>query len=232
MELERINYENHLSSLKWKQGEHIFISGPTGSGKTTLARGLLEKRSHVVGFGVKVHDRTLTEDFKDWQFVQSFRDVESWMNRVMVWPRMKRRESSEAFLQRQRDEFRFAMNSILRTRNWSVFLDELGYMSDPTQVGLANIIATMHMIGRSSGLSILSLAQRPMHIPQHVISNVSHAYIAKTKKSEDMKRLGDLSGDFTTKEFQAMLAGLPTKHDFIYVPALADGDLGVINTRM
>ena len=230
--LNRINYEQHLAALQWRQGEHVFISGPTGSGKSTLANGLLEKRSHVIGFGVKVHDDTLSKDYKDWAFLQSIRDLEPYMNRVIIWPRMKRRESAEAWQVRQRDEFKLAMNSLLRSRNWCVWLDELGYMSDPKQGGVANEIATMHMIGRSSGLSVISLAQRPAWVPQTVLSNVSHAYIAKTRKAEDAKRLSDLSGDFSTKEFQSALSSLENKQDFIYVPALADGRMGVINTRM
>src|SRR5690349_6421632 len=45
----------------WRQGEHVGLIGPTGSGKTTLAMWLLPLRKYVVVLGTKPRDKTLDE---------------------------------------------------------------------------------------------------------------------------------------------------------------------------
>src|SRR6185437_5983146 len=44
---------------RWRQGEHVALIGPTGSGKTGLASDLLAIRAYVVALAVKRHDDTL-----------------------------------------------------------------------------------------------------------------------------------------------------------------------------
>lgn len=226
----QIGFADHVRDLRWAQGEHVFISGPTGSGKTTLAKSVLEKRGHVIGFGTKAHDPTLKNEYKGWQFVEHISDVEPWMNRVILWPKPKRKEDTDAWLQRQRKAFADAYNVLLKATGWCVFVDELAYMTNPKFGGVGRQIEMMHYIGRSAGLSAISLAQRPAFVPLAVISNTSHAYIAQTHLSSDLKRLADLGG-VDQKSLSRTVTALPTRHDFVYQPTLAEGRAGVVNTR-
>jgi len=230
MTYERQAFNDHLAGLRWKQGQHVFIAGPTESGKTTLAKSLLDKRSHVVAFGVKPRDKTLSKDFADWSFVESWGDIEPWMNKIVIWPKPKRKEDAVDWADRQTRVFKEAFNKLTKATNWGVFIDELAYMVNPKFGGVGKQIEMLHYIGRSSGMSILSLAQRPAHVPLAVISNSSHAYVARTYLAEDVKRLSNLGG-VNAKELANELAALPTRHDFIYQPSLAGGSPAIINTR-
>src|SRR5687768_4638894 len=98
--IDRVEFGTHMRDFRWAQGDHVVIAGPTGSGKTTLAKSLLEKRGHVLGFAIKAQDDTIRNEFKDWSFVQKMSDIESWMNRVMLWPRPKRREGADEWRMR------------------------------------------------------------------------------------------------------------------------------------
>lgn len=224
-----LGFRNHMRDLQWKLGEHVFIAAPSGSGKSVLASKLVERRGHVITFSVKPHDDTLLTDYNDWTTVNSFSKIESWMNRIILRPDWIKNDVSRN-IDRQQEVFGEAFDKLLSARNWCVLLDELKYMSDPKFGNLGKPIEMAHYIGRSSGLSIVSLAQRPAHVPLAVLSNASHAYIARTKLKEDATRLSNL-GDVDPKELLKGLATLPTKHDFIYTPTQAQGIAGVVNTR-
>lgn len=230
MSLERTPFDQHLTEVQWRQGEHVFISGPTGSGKTTLATSLLEKRSHVIGFAVKAKDKTLTQEYSDWSFVEDISEIEGWMNRVMLWVRPKRKETADEWKSRQSVAFKRAFDVLLKSGGWCVFVDELAYMSNPKFGGVGSQIEMMHYIGRSAGLSVLSLAQRPTFVPLAVISNASHAYVAQTHMGEDLKRLANLGGVNANKLAQEV-SGLDSRHDFVYIPSLVQGSQTIVNTR-
>src|SRR5712675_1398496 len=44
---------------KWKQGQHVLISGPTGSGKSYVAEDIKEIRQYVIVIASKKNDETL-----------------------------------------------------------------------------------------------------------------------------------------------------------------------------
>lgn len=230
LETNRLVFADHMRGFKWAQGDHVVIAGPTGSGKTTLAKSLLDKRGHVLAFGTKAHDPTLEQEFKDWSFVQSMSEIENWQNRVILWPRPKRKESADEWRARQRNAYKEAFDVMIKARGWCLYIDELKYMCDPKFGGVGNQIEMLHYIGRSAKTTLISSVQRPSFVPLAVLSNASHAYVARTTLDEDIKRLGNLGG-VNRREMGNAIMSLPSEHDFVYIPTLRQGTPGIINTR-
>lgn len=221
-------FDAHYRALKWRQGEHVFLSGSTKAGKTTLARRLLDKRQFVIAFCIKPHDSTVTEDFSDYNFVDSLRDVEGWMRHVMIWPRIKK-GSGEAWVAHQRAVLSHTFDKMIQAKGWTLFIDEVNYLSNPKFGGVGKQVELLHYVGRSSGLSLMTAAQRPAYVPLAILSNASHAYIARTRLASDLKRLADF-GDIDQKATAAQIRALPSRHDFLYLPTQGDGTSAVINT--
>jgi hypothetical protein len=118
---------------------------------------------------------------------------------------------------------------MMTARGWTLFVDEVNYLSNPKFGGVGKQIEALHYIGRSSGLSLVTAAQRPAYVPLAILSNASHAYIARTRLASDLKRLADF-GDIDQKRTGAQIAQLPGRHDFLYLPTQGDGTSTVVNT--
>jgi energy-coupling factor transporter ATP-binding protein EcfA2 len=226
----RETWQEHLDGLPWRQGEHVLIAAPTGSGKSALAAQLVEKRGHVVNFITKTKDPLFSgEAYKDWVKVDNWnpkRNLAPWDNRVLLWPKAlpTMAETSE----NQKLVFKEALEDIFKRGGWCAVFDELHYLSDIHFLNLAPQIAILHHMGRSNNVSLVNLTQRPSWIPKIIYSSVSHAYIARTKDSADLKRLSDLGGVDGKKIAQAV-AELPTRHDFLYVNPMGDKNPVVVN---
>jgi AAA domain len=223
-------WADHLTNLPWRQGEHILIAAPTGSGKSRLAADVVEKRGHVVNFITKTKDPLFSGViYKDW--VRAFdwlpgKSFKPWDNRVLLWP--KELETMKATRDNQEEVFSRALEDINKRGGWCLVFDELHYMSDPHFLGLASEIAILHHMGRSNNISLVSLTQRPAWIPKIIYSSVSHAYIGRTRDQADLKRLADLGG-IDGKLIAQAVSELPTRHDFLYVNPMGDKDPVIVN---
>ena len=224
-------WADHMRTLQFYQGEHIFVSAPTGAGKTTLVRPLLDKRSHVVCFFTKLKDPTIAREykgfkrFKEWP-KQGFRQDEK---HVMIWPSPEK--TLRGTVVKHRQVFREAFDRVARDGGWTVYIDEMLYLTNPTYGGMSSEVGMLHYYGRSAGISAITCAQRPFNVPRVVLSSATHAYFARTYDAGDQKRLSELGSIDPREIVYNMKSSIEGRHDFLYLNPQGDMPSRVVNTR-
>ena len=228
----RETWQEHLDSLKWRQGEHMLIAAPTGSGKTDLASQLIERRGYVADFITKTKDPIFdTPAYKSWRRITDWQPGKSpnaFDSRVLLWPRQL--ETMAETRDNQREVFKRCLEDVFKRGGWTLVFDELHYLTDNGFLNLYDDIAILHHMGRSNNVTLVNLTQRPAWIPKIIYSSVSHAYIARTRDTADLKRLSDLGG-VDGKQIAAAVSQLETKHDFLYINPMGDKTPVVVNIK-
>lgn len=215
---------NQLARLAavWEQGEHVLITGGTGSGKTLLARQLDDMRiargGSVVVFVCKLQpDATITGEYKGWtRWTTWHKNPLVHENRILFWPKVEKLTPTQAVAVMKR-EFTRALDEIGKTGKWTVHIDEGLFVSSPHYLGLGNVLGMMYALMRSSKGTMLTLAQRPAHLPVTIYPNLSHAFVGRASELPDLKRLADMDGATNSRALGNMIRE-NGKHDFIWIP--------------
>jgi hypothetical protein len=206
----------------WRQGGHVLITGGTGSGKTLLARQVIEERIKrdgcVVVFVCKLQpDETIRENYKGfvrWKTWKRRPRVDE--NRILFWPAVEGKTVEEAGAIFRR-EVRHALNEISRVGYWCVVIDEGLFVSSPSYLNLGAQLGMMYGLMRSAKGTMITLAQRPAHLPVAIYANIEHAFVGRASEVPDLKRLADLDGQTSSRELQRIIAA-NGKHDFTWIP--------------
>jgi energy-coupling factor transporter ATP-binding protein EcfA2 len=225
----RQRFADHLNGLKWKQGEHVLLAAPTQCGKTTLAARLATRRKYVVVLASKPSDDNLRARYADYTRTPVWKppnDIgRNGSARILLWPRKAPTLAED--IERQRPVFKACLDSVSRMRGWCVVVDEAHWASQFLR--LSNEIAVLHHQGSSSGISMMTLTQRPAWIPQIVYSSATHAYIGATTHKDDLRQLSNLGGIDGPRVLNAVKT--LGRHDLLYINAMGDATPVVINTR-
>lgn len=213
----------HKLATSWEQGQHIVVSGPTGSGKSTIGRHLdeirIHKGGHVVVFIAKfVADKTITNEYAGWKRWSTWNDRPSPRdNRILLWPDVTKAKTIPEKREIQREAFRDAINKIMDRGHQTVDFDEGLYMCNPMYMNLASEISLMHEQGRSANITVITKMQRPANVPLVVYGSAAHAFLGQSREANDQKRLAELGGSVNSKELIGRLSKQDT-HDFTWVP--------------
>jgi hypothetical protein len=219
----------------WEQGEHVLISGATKSGKTALARHVVECRAQrggfVVVFAAKPNeDKTLIEDYLNKGFTKwtRFKKPSTWDRRIVLWPNTSRMKTDKEKLAHQKDVFLDAFDKINDKGRWTVQIDEGLYTVSPTFLNMSDNLAMSHAVGRSNKRSMVTLTQRPAHLPLILYGSASHAFVGRTRELADQKRLAELGAKESSRELAARIAQ-NARHDFTWIPVAPDWPAETIN---
>ena len=213
---------------RWNQtpsGEHVFLYGETGSGKTELGALLANSESYAVAMVTKPLDPI----FKS-PLYKGYRRVKKWNpngtdTHVMLSAPMGKSMNEERA--NQRALFPGALDSIYREKNWTVLFDEGMHMS--TTLGMKQQVSDFFYLGRGYGLTGIMCSQRPRMIPAIVPQSCEHAFISRSRRDDDLSTLAELGRD--KRELRQIMRGLRSKHDFIYIDTQEKLPVQIINTH-
>lgn len=232
----RTEYQLKKLAKVWEQGQHLIISGDTGSGKTMLGRHIDQIRIDAGGF-VAVFvakfqpDETITQDYKGWtRWSHWKRNPSPHENRVLLWPDVTKAPTITEKRGIQREVFRTAMDRLADIGKWTIDFDEGLYMCSPSFMGLADEVAMLHAMGRSSKLTIITKMQRPSNVPLIVYGSASNAFIGRTRQDSDLKRLAELGGREDARKLQGTISQLG-RHDFLWIPVAEDWQPELVNLK-
>lgn len=188
LDIPVVPWEEFYVTLDWKQGEHVSVFGRTGSGKTFMTTDLLNIRSgYIIGFGVKPEDASL-----------DYLINEEGYQRITSWPPKPEREGQKKFLlwphlddiddiDRCEPLFRAAIRQIYSQRGWTIFADEIRYMSE--RLKLSGPLKDIWILGRSSHLTLVGCTQRPTWVPLEMLTQATHIFLFGQNGEDDLKRL-------------------------------------------
>jgi len=218
-----VAWERLKRAIVWKQGQHVFSCGGTGSGKSTVAGEFLPRRAQVCVAVSKGFDPIFeTPYYSDYTHIKKWppprtRPGKPPLTRVLLWPDNQKtlrltRAHKQAVFQEMFD------NILLVRGNWCVDVDETHYMSET--LGLKAEIADMLEQGRSAGISMWNNTQRPAGIPLAVYVNSAHAFLFQAQEDYDVQRLANLKNKHTTAlEMRVNIDALDSieSHEFVYL---------------
>lgn len=186
---------------EWKQGEHISIIGPTGTGKTTLQTELLRIRQFVVFVSTKRADENI-----DRLESQGYTRVAAWprfppgdVERYLLWPKGAG-GMGRASMAQQRAVVHDALQRIYegprggKPGRWCVCIDEARYVADPAYLGLRADVNQILIQGRSVFVSLVLGFQRPSWVPQEAYDQPSHLFIAGDNDRRNIQRFREIGG--------------------------------------
>lgn len=196
----------------WKQGQHIGVIGPTGSGKTYLSIYLLTMRDYVIVLATKPYDETVDalvneEGYVLWKKWHN-RPAEAFPRRV-IWPDAKDLKSQG----KQRAEFMTALSDIYRSGGWCVYVDELWYMIH--QLKMEVEVKTYLLQARSNNISLVGCSQRPSWIPVEMFDQPEHLFFFRDNDERNLKTIAGISW-LSANLVRALVARLEP-YQFLYI---------------
>lgn len=204
-------------SIDWKQGEHVTALGASGSGKSTLLLDLISKRRYVVLMLTKRVDPTLATYIKRHKFVRISRWPAGYDDdRIAFWPVIRHTTDykvlAPAYAEVIDGNDKRKVQGAFEQGNWTILFDEMRVMD---KMGITDAITATLTQGRSSGLSIVSGAQRPRHVPVEMLSEPTHLFLFHCSDKYDLDRLSDIGGR-RVNEIKAIVPQLH-EYQFLYV---------------
>ncbi|MGH7189764.1 MAG: hypothetical protein ACRD2H_13945 [Terriglobales bacterium] len=206
----------------YRQNQHVTLIGPTQTGKTTIAREILEARECVIAIAIKPEDE-VAESFVEYGYrIQEKRDIPTVekagrpvphpaYRRIVLWPRAEqdrdgRWRSIPQMTAYQRSVIMDAINYVRKARRWTLFTDDLNTLAEDLKLGPE--VKWILRNGASAKISLVGAGQRPAWLPREAYSSPEHLFFLATNDADDLDRLSNIGAGVDKKELAHVISNL------------------------
>jgi hypothetical protein len=208
----------------WKVGPpdwpnpNVALVGSAGSGKTTLAREILDLRDYVCVFGTKTADASLYEPLRKRGYVlrDQWNPENTHERRVIFRPPLK--APTPDALEAQRAAFQGALLRVFQTGGWTLYFDEVRYLSQTLK--LANELDLLWLQGRSLGVVMVAGTQRPVSVPRNMFEQSRFSFLWRIPGRDDRRTASDDQGAARDVVFET--AAILPPHECLFVDSEQD----------
>lgn len=209
------------------EGRHFTIVAPTGHGKTHLALELAEMSNYVLVLATKRRD-PLVDDLRSRGFlVTGSTDDVLWAEdrpvtpKVVVWPQFGEKITAKERLARQAYQLGEVLNWADATGGWTVVADETMWLHE--NLRLERELSSVWHQGRTQGISLIALMQRPARVPRLAFSAASYLFVGKYSDKRDIDALREISSIVPREVMESGIQSLSKpRHEFLYVDTITD----------
>lgn len=141
--------------------------------------------------------------------------------KVVVWPQAPEKATAQERAKIMHQELKQVMNWSQRTGGWTIIADETMYLSE--QLRLEQDLNEIWYGGRTLGVSLVSLMQRPARVPRLAFSQASYLFVGKFNDRRDIETLREIA---TVVPKEVMEEGVKSlskpRHEFLFVDCVND----------
>ena len=189
------------------RGEHVFVAGGTGSGKTFLAAEYLRPYNNVIVLDTKgMFENWDDMDDKELTLVERLDDLPKVKTPKIIY--------RPIFQELTQESYNTFFSWVYQRRNTICMLDEAMQLS-PSPSILPEWLRGCLQRGRQLNIGIWSLTQRPKTISPLLISESTHIFAFRLNLDQDREKLVEVTG---CKELYIK----PEKHSFWYMNMFKD----------
>lgn len=171
--------------------------------------------------GIKNRDRELYGPFQQdgYQLVRKFdpeldEDQEAKPEKLLFVPQSNKDDVDDEYAEKGA-KFRQALNGIRHAGGWTVYTDDLAFMSE--NLHLRSQFQALWTIARSEGVSLVASSQEPVNIPPLAYTAASHLFFFKQLDRRRADRIGEQAG-INRELTREVVLDLPP-HEFLYIDA-------------
>lgn len=203
-----------LSDIMPGRTDRVFIVGQTGSGKTTLAERMCQERQYVAALDPKRLLKWEPSGFKIFTAFNDFRNASvKKVPKRIYRPSIEELNDGEVIAQ--------WYEWVYRTGGWTTYTDEVALVTDGQVIPM--YFRACLQQGREHGIEAWNATQRPMGVPNVIMSESEHVYTFRLKMEGDREKVGRMCQ--INPDLMALLPdgrALP-KYVFYYAPQ--DGEV-------